>query len=436
MNMDPSQKVVGSVRAGGRSAKTSSRLKDSVHGGALEAALASPVASASFSGKVKETPVKLISRMESLEELLKKEVHDINTRIENSMEVLRKQIDQGLKGGTSKAGNVSASDDELQNKVDILEKKLDDLNKTLETKMEGLIDIIKCSLSEQGNLELSEDERNMVASGALDGNNIAVNNSSAAQSKMEIIENRLSHVDDDLTSIKDSLSNINTKLQINNNNINNNNIASSSFASAVTQSQGQGRVLPQVGVHRQSADRYGNRDDEFLNRLRQDKARFMIVFGIVEEEFEGVNDMDQKCVDRHTIGEILEDMKQKDLIMRVITTQRLGSKSEGRIRPIRVEFDSAMSRETACRNARELKNSIRYKNVASIARDKTREDRERDKIIYLANKHQRSLSGPGSVGAPTGSGTPTAAEIDNRHGSVDTERDQQHPQMASDRLPS
>ena len=104
----------------------------------------------------------------------------------------------------------------------------------------------------------------------------------------------------------------------------------------------------------------------------------MIVFGIVEEEFEGVNDMDQKCVDRHTIGEILEDMKQKDLIKRVVTTQRLGSKSEGRIRPIRVEFDSVMSRETACRNARELKNSIRYKNIASIARDKTREDRERD----------------------------------------------------------
>ena len=146
--------------------------------------------------------------------------------------------------------------------------------------------------------------------------------------------------------------------------------------------------------------------------------------------------MDQKCVDRQTIGEILEDMKQKDLIRRVVTTQRLGSKSEGRIRPIRVEFDSVMSRDTACRNARELKNSIRYKNIASIARDKTREDRERDRMIYLANKHQRSLSGPGSVGAPAGSGTPMAAETDNRHGSVATGHDQQHPQRVSELLPS
>ena len=160
----------------------------------------------------------------------------------------------------------------------------------------------------------------------------------------------------------------------------------------------------------------------------------MIVFGIMEEEFEGVSDMDQKCVDRHTIGEILEDMKQKDLIKRVVTTQRLGSKSDGRIRPIRVEFDSVMSRDTACRNARELKNSTRYKNVASIARDKTREDREKDKAIYLANKHQRSLTDPGAIGVPSGSGTPTAAESENRRRAVDNESNPPHPQVVVHRV--
>ena len=56
----------------------------------------------------------------------------------------------------------------------------------------------------------------------------------------------------------------------------------------------------------------------------------MIVFYIMEEEFEVVNDMDQKTVDRYMIGQNLEDIKQRNLINRVVSTQRLGSKSEGR----------------------------------------------------------------------------------------------------------
>ena len=58
MNMDPSQKGAGSARTGGRISKTSLKLKDSVHGGALDVALASPVAGAGFSGKAKDTPGK------------------------------------------------------------------------------------------------------------------------------------------------------------------------------------------------------------------------------------------------------------------------------------------------------------------------------------------------------------------------------------------
>ena len=161
----------------------------------------------------------------------------------------------------------------------------------------------------------------------------------------------------------------------------------------------------------------------------------MIVFGIKEEDFdfEGANEMDQKTVDRYTIGLILEDMKQKDLINRVVSYQRLGSKTEGRIRPIRVEFDSVMSRDTACRNARELRNSERFKNVASIARDKTREDRERDRAAYLAYKRQRTLSGAGTVG-PAAS-TPTTLEAEGIEGDrpVERERDQSHPQVIPQR---
>ena len=161
----------------------------------------------------------------------------------------------------------------------------------------------------------------------------------------------------------------------------------------------------------------------------------MIVFGIKEEDFdfEGANEMDQKTVDRYTIGLILEDMKQKDLINRVVSYQRLGSKTEGRIRPIRVEFDSVMSRDTACRNARELRNSERFKNVASIARDKTREDRERDRAAYLAYKHQRTLSGARPVGTAAGTPTTVEAEVIEGDRPVEGERDQSHPQMIPQR---
>ena len=126
-------------------------------------------------------------------------------------------------------------------------------------------------------------------------------------------------------------------------------------------------------------------------------------------------------------------MKQKDLINRVVSYQRLGSKTEGRIRPITVEFDSVMSRDTAFRNARELRNSKRFKKVASIARDKTREDRERDRAEYLAYKHQRTLAGAGSVGAAAS--TPTTVEADGigEGRPVEGERNQPHPQVTTQR---
>ena len=110
---------------------------------------------------------------------------------------------------------------------------------------------------------------------------------------------------------------------------------------------------------------------------------------------------------------------------RVITTQRLGSKSEGRIRPIRVEFDSVMSRETACRNARELRHSERYRNMVYISRDKTREDRERDRVKYLAYKQQKAASGSGMVGTPVGTATGSGEAVEG-------ERDLSHPQEASE----
>ena len=102
--------------------------------------------------------------------------------------------------------------------------------------------------------------------------------------------------------------------------------------------------------------------------------------------------MEQRIIDRQEINNIFEDMKQNELKNKVIGMQRLGNKVEGRKRPIRVEFQTAWDRETACRNARELKNSIRFKNIASICRDKIKIDRERDRAQYLERKRTQNTT--------------------------------------------
>ena len=127
----------------------------------------------------------------------------------------------------------------------------------------------------------------------------------------------------------------------------------------------------------------------------------MIVFGIKEEDEEGmIGDTEQRVVDRYNIEEILKDMNQSQLINKIVSLQRIGGKTDEKIRPIRVEFQSAMDRETACRNAYQLKNSDRFRYTASIRRDKIREDRELERAQYLENKRRKNtineLGQPGS----------------------------------------
>ena len=78
---------------------------------------------------------------------------------------------------------------------------------------------------------------------------------------------------------------------------------------------------------------------------------------------------------------------------------REGRKSEGKIRPIRVEFQSATDRETACRNVYQLKDSDRFRYTASISRDKIREDREQERAKYHEMKRRNNtINGPGQPG--------------------------------------
>ena len=64
--------------------------------------------------------------------------------------------------------------------------------------------------------------------------------------------------------------------------------------------------------------------------------------------------------------------------------------------------------------------------MVSISRDKTREDRERDRVKYLAYKQQKAASGSGMVGTPVGTATGSGEAVEG-------ERGQSHPQEASER---
>ena len=132
----------------------------------------------------------------------------------------------------------------------------------------------------------------------------------------------------------------------------------------------------------------------------------MIVFGADEEEIDeelNIGELEISIIDRLTVDEILKDMKVEYLNSRIANTQRLGARAEGRKRPIRVQFHTVQDRENACRNAYNLKDSHRFKHEISITRDKIREDRERDRDIYLAKKLARQTVDTGANATPLNS---------------------------------
>ena len=147
-------------------------------------------------------------------------------------------------------------------------------------------------------------------------------------------------------------------------------------------------------------------DPAYLNRLRSEREKFMIVFGADEEEIDeelNIGELEISIIDRLTVDEILKDMKVEYLNSRIANTQRLGARAEGRKRPIRVQFHTVQDRENACRNAYNLKDSHRFKHEISITRDKIREDRERDRDIYLAKKLARQNTITGANATPLNS---------------------------------
>ena len=167
----------------------------------------------------------------------------------------------------------------------------------------------------------------------------------------------------------------------------------------------------------------------------------MIVFGIREEDEEEMI-IQQRVIDENTIKEILEDINQSELKQKLVNIQRLGWKTIGKIRPMRVEFQSATDRETACRNAHHLKDSDRYSKTASISRDKIREDRERDRAQYLENKRIKNTNNGLEASADTSLGVETAVTAEQINALVTGTRartsttigeDMENPHMVEER---
>ena len=120
--------------------------------------------------------------------------------------------------------DTSATDSEVENKVKLLENKIDTMSKTFENKFEGLSELVKKFIDNNSGSDVSA----IVNS---DGNEGAVNNTSAAFNRVDIIENNLGNVVDDVTSIKDTLTTLTQSI----------NQVQKTYAKAVTSTSAAGR---------------------------------------------------------------------------------------------------------------------------------------------------------------------------------------------------
>ena len=100
----------------------------------------------------------------------------------------------------------------------------------------------------------------------------------------------------------------------------------------------------------------------------------------------------QKYIDEQEVGTILEHIGDDDrgvsmnLMSKVVEITRLGRKSDGKIRPVRVKFESEYYRDVAVMNGFRLKYREDYFNKVKMCKDLIREDREKAKAEYERKK--------------------------------------------------
>ena len=116
----------------------------------------------------------------------------------------------------------------------------------------------------------------------------------------------------------------------------------------------------------------------------------------IEEESEDREQ--QRDIDRFHIQKILSDLNLEHLQHDYVHCTRLGRKEVTKIRPIRFQFRNNWVRERIVNKAWMLKFSLVYCGAkfpqgVSLARDLTKDDREKEKARYLNKRQQNSATG-------------------------------------------
>ena len=144
----------------------------------------------------------------------------------------------------------------------------------------------------------------------------------------------------------------------------------------------------------------GNYSEVFLDKLREYRSYNIILFNLEETNEEGINEIAQKHIDEHEVGIILDYIQDQGMNLRsnVVEMTRLGWKSEGKIRPLKVRFESQYHREVAVWNGFRIKyiNDYEHLKKVKISRDLIRDDRDKAKIEYEKKKQAKLFTNNGN----------------------------------------
>ena len=152
-----------------------------------------------------------------------------------------------------------------------------------------------------------------------------------------------------------------------------------------------------------------------LQRQREERGPFMVVFNLPEEqrimpERQRIKDMEDITYLVSYIDETAADEEGLRLSENIIDVIRLGRKTDGKHRPLRVQFRGQLYCDAA------VKRGFRVRYIAGdevlkkvvMCKDLCREDREAAKVKYMEKKQNREAArgDGGSAAAATGSQVP------------------------------
>ena len=112
------------------------------------------------------------------------------------------------------------------------------------------------------------------------------------------------------------------------------------------------------------------------------------------EETMEVSEGNQKHIDQEEIKNVLNyiaciEDNDEDLNKKVVEITRLGRRTNGKIRPVKVRFENAYYRDMAVMNGFRIKYMDSHLRKTKICKDLIRDDREKAKRDYEKKKQDR-----------------------------------------------